>query len=145
MSRNRSYTIILVLLTLVTGLSGILSNILSSTLPESWRPYLWLAWPFFSIFMLVTIGLVVWQARIELESASQAKQDKTKARALQLPPLRFESSPIVEEDFDYDVFISYSSKDRSWVRNELLPHLEDVGLRASRRLPGLPGRRSHCD
>jgi hypothetical protein len=31
--------------------------------------------------------------------------------------------------FDYDVFISYSSQDKAWVRGELLPHLEASGLR----------------
>ncbi|MFP4437096.1 MAG: TIR domain-containing protein [Chloroflexaceae bacterium] len=30
--------------------------------------------------------------------------------------------------YDYDVFISYSSVDRAWVRNELLPVLEGAGL-----------------
>ena len=32
-------------------------------------------------------------------------------------------------EFDYDVFISYSSKDKAWVRGELLPRLEASGLR----------------
>ena len=30
----------------------------------------------------------------------------------------------------YDVFISYSSKDREWVRGELLQRIEKAGLRA---------------
>ena len=34
------------------------------------------------------------------------------------------------DKFTYDVFISYSSKDRPWVRTELLPRLEAAGLRA---------------
>jgi hypothetical protein len=32
-------------------------------------------------------------------------------------------------EFNYDVFISYSSKDKAWVRGELLPRLEASGLR----------------
>ncbi|HEV2864646.1 MAG TPA: TIR domain-containing protein [Pyrinomonadaceae bacterium] len=32
--------------------------------------------------------------------------------------------------FDYDVFISYSSRDKEWVRGELLKRLEKAGLRA---------------
>ena len=32
-------------------------------------------------------------------------------------------------DFIYDVFISYSSKDQEWVRGELLRELETQGLR----------------
>lgn len=31
--------------------------------------------------------------------------------------------------YQYDVFISYSSKDRDWVRTKLLPYLEQHGLR----------------
>ena len=32
--------------------------------------------------------------------------------------------------FDYDVFISYSSRDKTWVRGELLERIEQAGLRA---------------
>ncbi len=32
--------------------------------------------------------------------------------------------------FKYDVFISYSSKDKDWVRGELLPRIEQAGLKA---------------
>ncbi len=33
------------------------------------------------------------------------------------------------DDFRYDVFISYSSKDKAWVRGELLTRLEQAGLK----------------
>jgi hypothetical protein len=33
-----------------------------------------------------------------------------------------------QESYAYDVFISYSSKDRTWVRKELLARLEEAGL-----------------
>ncbi|MGD0058010.1 MAG: toll/interleukin-1 receptor domain-containing protein [Verrucomicrobiia bacterium] len=35
-----------------------------------------------------------------------------------------------KDTFDYDVFISYSSKDKDWVRGELLKRIEKTGLRA---------------
>jgi hypothetical protein len=35
-----------------------------------------------------------------------------------------------EQNFDYDVFISYSSKDKEWVRGELLRRIEQTGLTA---------------
>jgi len=35
-----------------------------------------------------------------------------------------------EPRYEYDVFVSYSSKDKEWVRTELLPRLEKQGLRA---------------
>jgi len=34
------------------------------------------------------------------------------------------------DTFDYDVFISYSSRDKAWVRGELLKRIEHAGLRA---------------
>jgi hypothetical protein len=47
------------------------------------------------------------------------------------PPTKLQATPPPAEDqFDYDVFISYSSKDKEWVRGELLQALEDRGLRA---------------
>jgi hypothetical protein len=36
---------------------------------------------------------------------------------------------MAEAKFEYDVFISYSSKDKAWVRGELLPRLEASSLR----------------
>jgi hypothetical protein len=39
------------------------------------------------------------------------------------------TSPATQDDFRYDAFISYSSKDKAWVRGTLLPSLERAGLR----------------
>lgn len=46
------------------------------------------------------------------------KKDRAKSEDPQAPP------------YDYDVFISYSSKDKEWVRGELLKRIEEAGLRA---------------
>ncbi|MCH8807596.1 MAG: TIR domain-containing protein, partial [Planctomycetes bacterium] len=35
-----------------------------------------------------------------------------------------------QDEFDFDVFISYSSKDKKWVRGELLKRIEQAGLTA---------------
>jgi hypothetical protein len=32
--------------------------------------------------------------------------------------------------FEYDVFISYSSRNQQWIRDDLLPRIEGSGLRA---------------
>jgi len=34
-----------------------------------------------------------------------------------------------KNDFEYDVFVSYSHKDREWVQKWLLPKLESAGVR----------------
>src|SRR5258705_7302975 len=36
----------------------------------------------------------------------------------------------MNDSYEYDVFISYSSSDKEWVRGELLKRIEDAGLRA---------------
>ena len=36
----------------------------------------------------------------------------------------------MSDEFLYDVFISYSSKDKAWVRGELLKRIEQAGLKA---------------
>ena len=46
------------------------------------------------------------------------------------PPADLRAAPPQSQDqFEYDVFISYSSKDKDWVRGELLHTLEARGLR----------------
>jgi hypothetical protein len=40
-----------------------------------------------------------------------------------------EIQPQPQDEFQYNAFISYSHHDNAWVRNVLLPHLEDEGLR----------------
>jgi hypothetical protein len=120
MPRGRSYVFILVSLTLLAALSGILSNIVSSTLPETWKPHLWLAWPLLGLFMIITTGLVILQTRIEQSSTSSVSPNTSAfTRAL---------NHVKGNAFVYDVFISYSSKDRDWVRTELLPRLEAANL-----------------
>ena len=47
------------------------------------------------------------------------------------PPSGWQTAPPQSGDqFEYDVFISYSSKDKDWVRGDLLHTLEQHGLRA---------------
>ncbi len=46
------------------------------------------------------------------------------------PPDLTATAPLpVDEAYQYDIFISYSSKDKDWVRGELLRALEERGLR----------------
>jgi hypothetical protein len=44
-----------------------------------------------------------------------------------MPP---QSTSTPDSEFEYDVFISYSSRDKDWVRGDLLKRIENAGLKA---------------
>ena len=44
-------------------------------LPAGWKPYLWLAWPLFFVFVVAGIALAIWQNRIEQRSATLPQSD----------------------------------------------------------------------
>src|SRR5258708_19451688 len=82
MSHSRTSIIILILLGLISALSAIAGNIASSILPEPWKPFLWLAWPLFSIFIFASIVLAIWQHHLEKQATPSIKF--TQARKLHL-------------------------------------------------------------
>jgi tetratricopeptide (TPR) repeat protein len=41
-----------------------------------------------------------------------------------------EASPVAQTPYEFDVFISYSSHDKAWVRGRLLKRIEQAGLKA---------------
>ncbi len=152
MARNRVYLVVVALLALMAGLGGVIGNIASARLPKSLDPYLWLAWPLFVLLTLSTVGLVLWQIRLERESSSEKESDKppqwlpqlTDAVKAAMQPTGTPARPSVvhstsqdgaDEDSDfsgdytYDVFVSHSQVDEAWVREELLVHLERAGLK----------------
>lgn len=51
---------IIVFIGLCSALLAIAINIATSVLPESWKPYLWLAWPTVILLSTVGIGLSIW-------------------------------------------------------------------------------------
>lgn len=65
MRQTRKHILLLILGSLVSGLSGILGNIATGMLPESLAPYLWLSWPLFAALTIITIILTIWQVRVE--------------------------------------------------------------------------------
>lgn len=54
---------LLILAGLIAGISGILGNVAAGVIPAVAEPYLWLAWPLFLVFTLLSIALAVWQSR----------------------------------------------------------------------------------
>jgi eukaryotic-like serine/threonine-protein kinase len=63
--QGRRKIVAIVLTGLLVGLIGVATNIATSVLPVSWDPYLWLAWPLFIILIFLSIGLAIWQYRLE--------------------------------------------------------------------------------
>jgi tetratricopeptide (TPR) repeat protein len=63
MANSRTILIISILAMIVSLLGGIATNVASSALPESWTPYLWLAWPIFIVFLVISIAVLIWQVR----------------------------------------------------------------------------------
>ena len=70
MANGRIALMISILAMIVSLLGGIVSNVAASALPESWIPYLWLAWPIFGIFLVLSIALLIWQAIASQPSVS---------------------------------------------------------------------------
>ncbi len=59
------------LLTIVTFLGALVANVATGTLPPSWEPYLWVAWPLTGLFLLLTIGLTVRSLRDRPDTTHQ--------------------------------------------------------------------------
>jgi len=76
MTRNRVLILVLVMIGLISGLGGILGNIAASVLPDTWQPYLWLAWPLFVVSVLALIGLTVWQFCLQQQTPPPAQGDE---------------------------------------------------------------------
>jgi hypothetical protein len=70
---------------------------------------------------LASVALVLryrWHIRLLLYEAFRGRDDGVRQRRL------------ARNDFDFDVFVSYDSKNSEWVRRRLMPELEDgLGLR----------------
>jgi len=50
----------------LTFLIGVLTNVATGSLPEAWKPYLWLSWAPLGVCLIVVIGLQFVRARGEL-------------------------------------------------------------------------------
>jgi tetratricopeptide (TPR) repeat protein len=93
--------------------------------------------------LLALVALGIWQYRTEqqppppsdeppdwvphlAEALKRAAQPEPPARpTVPAPPST--PRPTPGDEFTYDVFVSYSSTERTWVRGELLQHLEEAG------------------
>lgn len=69
--KNKTQLIIVILIVLSSGLSGIFGSIATSFVPESWREYTWVAWLLFIISLLVLVILTIWQFVIQNRESQQ--------------------------------------------------------------------------
>ena len=67
MKNTRTLLILSVLIAIVAAASGIVGNIATTVLPDSWKPFLWIAWPVFGLFLLLSIWLLVQQGLAQEE------------------------------------------------------------------------------
>lgn len=72
-----SVTITLIILAGVfSALTGILGNLATSSIPPAFTPFIPLAWPAFAIFVILGIGITVWQTRRETLASSPSPTKK---------------------------------------------------------------------
>lgn len=64
MANNRSLLIVSILLAILSLVGSFVINIASNNLPDSWKPYVWLAYPIAGIIIVLTIVFVYWQWRV---------------------------------------------------------------------------------
>ncbi len=50
---------------LVAALTAVTTNVATNALPESWRPYLWLAWPLLAVLLTGGLTLAVFASRVD--------------------------------------------------------------------------------
>jgi len=90
MANNRSLLIVSILLAILSLVGSFVINIASSDLPDSWKPYLWLAYPISGIIVVLTIVFIVWQWRVTVQQDKQSNLiqsiDSQKANAIYNAP-----------------------------------------------------------
>jgi hypothetical protein len=81
----RHIIVIIILTGVIASLTSITGNIVSSTLPEAWKPYLWIAWPLFIAFTVAGIGLGIWRvsAQKQADTSKENRQQRTRDKKVQ--------------------------------------------------------------
>jgi len=127
---SRPYLFILALLALLTAISAIVGNIAAGHLPSWLEPSRQWAWPVFGLLLLVTIVLVVLQARLENPSDSSSQpmpiHVHVESSPSQLPPssLPIEAKPKLYHNLpqpDYHIFIG-REKELAQIHHVLRPY-----------------------
>ncbi|MGB8984478.1 MAG: TIR domain-containing protein, partial [Anaerolineales bacterium] len=126
MPTNRTYLLILGMLVLITTIVGIVGDIAVNQIPDSLKPYLWLAWPMLVVLILIIYALTVVQTRLE-NKLIRANEIITTGNNLS-GKSHFRSN-LSNSNFVYDVFISNSPANNSWVEQELIPRLKAIDVR----------------
>lgn len=61
MKNERLLLVLSILLMLLSAAVGIAGNLATNSVPEEWKPHLWIAWLAFGIFLVITIFILIWQ------------------------------------------------------------------------------------
>src|SRR5215217_9162841 len=85
MTRRRTGSALAVVAGLVAVLLAVATNVATSSLPEAWRPYLWIAWPGMGLLAVLSIALAVWQQHIgaqrETPPASGSREERQRSQS----------------------------------------------------------------
>lgn len=125
---SRLYTLVLVLLTLLTLISGIVSEVAAEQLPRWLEPFRPWVWPIFGLLAVVTVILVILQARLESPGGKTTQPQSIHVHVEASPPpsagVPTEGKPKIYHNLphpDYSTFIG-REKELAKVHRILRPY-----------------------
>jgi tetratricopeptide (TPR) repeat protein len=94
-SRRPRALVLITLVVVISALLGVISNIATGLLSDSWRIAPWMVWTMFAILVLASIGLALWQAN--LDAGQQPEAGKQRGVTLPERPVPAQLPPDVPE------------------------------------------------
>jgi hypothetical protein len=113
----------------------IIQNFASESIPANWKPHLKWSW----VVLLVLGGVLIWLS-IKQRRAEKLEQEDDNAPVVTIPPAPFPVKPAVNQNFSYDVYISFAAEEKAWIEKELIPRLVKTKISfAMSAMAGIPG------
>jgi len=82
------------MLSILTGIGGILGNVATNNMPKLFDPYLWLSWPLFIIITTVAIALTIYERQ---QASHDALREQTRVKEKGIPPINHMSADSLKE------------------------------------------------
>lgn len=136
---RRREVMIVVSIGIISGIIGILGNVLADSISTSLAPYLWIAWPIFILCTIAGIALSILQLRKtnnknEISSNAKISKKRTSKQSIQ--------QKANEEIFD--VFLAHNNNDKALIEliakelryRDIKPWLDNEQIRPGRWFQG---------